>query len=154
MVVAGATALPDDAEISGPAWIGREVEIGPRVRLTGPIVLGDGASIGAGAQLRETIVLPGTEIAPCAILIGAIAGHTGIVESLRTRRSQAGAPRRLGVLRRARRADAGSGARHARLVAAELVALAAQLLALGLGQHADEQRRPARCPSRATARRP
>ncbi len=93
VVVAGATALPDDADISGPTWIGHEVEIGPRVRLTGPIVLGDGASIGAGAQLRETIVLPGTEVAPCSIMIGAIAGHTGIVESLRPRRSHAGAPR-------------------------------------------------------------
>jgi ADP-glucose pyrophosphorylase len=55
------------------------------VRLTGPIVLGDGASVGAGAQLRESIVLPGTEIAPAAILIGAIAGHAGIVASLRAR---------------------------------------------------------------------
>ena len=46
-------------------------------RLTGPLVLGDGARVGEGAQLRDSIVLPGTEVAADAILIGAIAGHRG-----------------------------------------------------------------------------
>ncbi len=55
------------------------------MRLTGPLVLGDGARVGEGAQLRDSIVLPGTEVAPGAILIGAIAGHAGILESLRPR---------------------------------------------------------------------
>ena len=58
-------------------WIGRDVQIGAGVRLTGPLVLGDGARVGAGAQLRESILFPGTEVAPGAILIGAIAGHAG-----------------------------------------------------------------------------
>ena len=66
-------------------WIGRDVQIGAGVRLTGPLVLGDGARVGAGAQLRESILFPGTEVAPGAILIGAIAGHAGILESLRPR---------------------------------------------------------------------
>jgi hypothetical protein len=35
--------------------------------------------------LRDTIVLPGTEVAPGAILIGAIVGHAGILASLRPR---------------------------------------------------------------------
>ena len=74
-----------DTEIEGPAWIGRDVQIGEGVRLMGPIVLGDGASVGDGAQLRESIVFPGTEIAAGSILIGAIAGHSGILESLRRR---------------------------------------------------------------------
>ncbi len=56
------------------------------MRLTGPVVIGDGARVGDGAQLRESIVLPGTEIAAGAILIGAIAGHAGILESLPPRR--------------------------------------------------------------------
>jgi mannose-1-phosphate guanylyltransferase len=81
--VAGGTPLPDDVEIEGPAWIGHDVQIGDDVRLTGPIVLGDGARIGAGAQLRSCILLPGTEVAPAAILIDAIAAHGGILESLR-----------------------------------------------------------------------
>ena len=66
-------------------WIGRDVQIGTGVRLTGPLVLGDGARVGAGAQLRESILFPGTEVAPGAILIGAIAGHAGILQSMRPR---------------------------------------------------------------------
>jgi mannose-1-phosphate guanylyltransferase len=83
--VAGVTALPDSAIVDGPAWIGHDAVIGEGVRLQGPIVIGDGARIGDGAQLRETIVLPGTEVAAGAILIGAIAGHSGILKSLRPR---------------------------------------------------------------------
>ncbi|HYM45106.1 MAG TPA: NDP-sugar synthase [Solirubrobacteraceae bacterium] len=85
ILLAGGTELPDDAEIAGPAWIGRDVKIGAGVRLMGPVVLGDGATIGDRAQLRETIVFPGTEIAAESILIGAISGHAGILESLRPR---------------------------------------------------------------------
>jgi mannose-1-phosphate guanylyltransferase len=77
--------IPDDAEVQGPVWIGRDVRIGSGARLTGPVVLGDGARVGDGAQLRESIVFPGTEIAPGAILIGAIAGHAGFVRSMRSR---------------------------------------------------------------------
>jgi mannose-1-phosphate guanylyltransferase len=66
-------------------WIGHDVQIGAGVRLMGPVVVGDGAVIGAGAQLRESIIFPGTEVAPESILIGAIAGHGGILESMRRR---------------------------------------------------------------------
>jgi len=87
VVVAGGRALPADAEIEGPAWIGRDVQIGAGVRLMGPVVLGDGATVGDRAQLRETIVFPGTTVAPESILIGAICGHSGILQSLRPRGS-------------------------------------------------------------------
>jgi mannose-1-phosphate guanylyltransferase len=76
-------SLPGDAEVEGPAWIGRDVQIGSGVRLMGPVVIGDGAVIGDRAQLRETIVFSGTKIAPESILIGAICGHSGILQSLR-----------------------------------------------------------------------
>jgi mannose-1-phosphate guanylyltransferase len=86
VVVAGDPAsLPADAEVEGPVWIGRDVRIDAGVRLTGPLVLGDGARIGAGAQLRESIVFPGTEVGAGAILIGAIAGHAGILQSMSPR---------------------------------------------------------------------
>jgi len=85
VVLAGGQALPADAEVEGPAWIGRDVRVGAGVRLMGPVVLGDGVTIGEGAQLRETIVFPGTEVAPESILIGAILGHAGILQSLRPR---------------------------------------------------------------------
>ncbi len=80
-------ALPEDLEIDGQVWIGHDVEIGAGVRLMGPLVLGDGAQVGDGAQLRDSIVFPGTEVAPGAILIGAIVGHAGILQSLRARQA-------------------------------------------------------------------
>jgi mannose-1-phosphate guanylyltransferase len=85
VVVSGGGALPADVDLQAPAWIGREVRIGEGARLMGPVVLGDGAVIGERTQLRETIVFPGTQVAPESILIGAICGHTGILESLRPR---------------------------------------------------------------------
>jgi mannose-1-phosphate guanylyltransferase len=85
VLVAGGSPIPPDTELDGPAWIGRDVEIGDGVRLMGPIVVGDGASIGDRAQLRGSIVFPGTEVARESILIGAIAGHAGILASLRPR---------------------------------------------------------------------
>jgi mannose-1-phosphate guanylyltransferase len=85
VTVAGGTQVPADAEIDGPAWVGEDVRLGSGIRLTGPVAIGDGASVGDGAQLRASIVFPGTDVAAEAILIGAIAGHKGILASLRRR---------------------------------------------------------------------
>jgi len=85
VVRAGGEPLGSDTELDGPAWIGEDVSIGEGVRLMGPIVLGDGVTVGDRAQLRESIVFPGTELAAESILIGAIAGHSGILQSLRRR---------------------------------------------------------------------
>jgi mannose-1-phosphate guanylyltransferase len=85
VIVAGGQELPADVEVEGPVWIGTDVSIGAGVRLMGPVVLGDGATVGDHAQLRESIVFPGTAIAAESILIGAIAGHSGILQSLRSR---------------------------------------------------------------------
>jgi mannose-1-phosphate guanylyltransferase len=85
VIIADGAALPEDVELEGPAWIGRDVRIGERVRLMCPIVVGDRVSIGDGAQLRASIVFPGTVVPPESILIGAIAGHGGILSSLRAR---------------------------------------------------------------------
>jgi mannose-1-phosphate guanylyltransferase len=86
VVIAGGGSPPGDAEVDGPVWIGRDVAVGAGVRLMGPVVLGDGARVGDGAQLRECILFPGTALADGAIEIGSIAGHKGILESLRKRR--------------------------------------------------------------------
>jgi len=85
LTVVGDSPLREDTDVDGEAWIGRGVEIGTGVRLMGPTVLGDGTRIGDGAQLRESIVFPGTDVASGAILIGAIAGHGGILNSIRPR---------------------------------------------------------------------
>jgi mannose-1-phosphate guanylyltransferase/mannose-1-phosphate guanylyltransferase/phosphomannomutase len=78
------TELPGDLELEEPpAWIGQDCELGDRVRLVGPLVIGDGCRIGAGASLREVILLPGTVVAPGEVMIGAVVGRSGIVESLR-----------------------------------------------------------------------
>lgn len=83
LTVVGDSPLREDTEVEGAVWIGRDVQIGTGVRLMGPIVLGDGVTVGDGAQLRESIVFPGTELAAGSIQIGAIAGHGGILQSLR-----------------------------------------------------------------------
>jgi mannose-1-phosphate guanylyltransferase len=75
--------LPDDAELTGPVWIGQDCQIGAGAKLMGPVVIGDGSQIGAGAALRDSIVFPGTPVDDGEILIGAIHGHAGIVKSLR-----------------------------------------------------------------------
>jgi mannose-1-phosphate guanylyltransferase len=85
ILVAEGAAPPEDVEIEAPAWIGHDVQIGEGVRLMGPLVLGDGARIGDHAQLRSSILFPGTEVAAESILIGAICGHSGILQSLRRR---------------------------------------------------------------------
>jgi mannose-1-phosphate guanylyltransferase len=85
IVAGGASPLRQDTETEGPIWVGQDVSIGASVRLMGPLVLGDGAKVGDRAQLRGSILFPGTEIAAESILIGAIAGHGGILASLRRR---------------------------------------------------------------------
>ena len=77
------SSLEGVALVEPPVWIGEGCEIGKNVRLMGPVVVGDGCRIGDGAALRDTILFPGTEVAPGEILIGAIAGHEGILGSLR-----------------------------------------------------------------------
>lgn len=79
------TELTDATLIEPPVWIGRDVTIGAGVRLQGPLAIGDGVTIGEGAALKDSIVLPGTEVAPDTVLIGAIAGSTGIVDRMRPR---------------------------------------------------------------------
>jgi mannose-1-phosphate guanylyltransferase/mannose-1-phosphate guanylyltransferase/phosphomannomutase len=88
VTVVGDSPLREDTDLDGSAWIGRGVRLGANVRLMGPVVLGDGAKVGDGAQLRESILFPGTEVAAGSILIGAIAGHGGILQSLK----RAGSP--------------------------------------------------------------
>jgi mannose-1-phosphate guanylyltransferase/mannose-1-phosphate guanylyltransferase/phosphomannomutase len=86
VLVGEGSSIETVGEIDGNVWIGRDVRIGERVRLLGPVAIGDGAQIGDDAALRDSIVFPGTQIAAGAILVGAIAGHAGIVASLRPRR--------------------------------------------------------------------
>jgi mannose-1-phosphate guanylyltransferase/mannose-1-phosphate guanylyltransferase/phosphomannomutase len=76
-------STPDDCEVQGDVWVGQNCTIGSGVKLMGPVVIGDGSTIGDGVALRDSIIFPGTTVADHQILIGAICGHAGIVESLR-----------------------------------------------------------------------
>ena len=53
VTVAPATELPADTEIEGTVWVGREAQIGPGVRLMGPVVLGAAAAWARAAGARE-----------------------------------------------------------------------------------------------------
>jgi mannose-1-phosphate guanylyltransferase len=83
LTVGPGSGLDGVAHVEPPVWIGRDVQIGERVRLMGPVVIGDGGVVGEGSALRDTILFPGTDVDPKAILIGAICGGTGITERLR-----------------------------------------------------------------------
>ncbi|HKA66294.1 MAG TPA: NDP-sugar synthase [Solirubrobacterales bacterium] len=65
----------DEGALKGPVLLGAGCEIGDDVRIDGPSVIGDGVRIGTGSRLREVIALPGAEIPPRSMLIGAIAGR-------------------------------------------------------------------------------
>lgn len=65
----------DEGKLVGPVLLGPGCEIGADVRIDGPAVIGDGVRVGAGSRLREVIALPGAEIAPGSVLIGAIAAR-------------------------------------------------------------------------------
>jgi mannose-1-phosphate guanylyltransferase/mannose-1-phosphate guanylyltransferase/phosphomannomutase len=64
-----------DAEVEGAVLVGAGVELGEGVRIQGPAIVGDGCRIGDGAWIRDSILLAGTELAPEAMVIGAIAGR-------------------------------------------------------------------------------
>jgi mannose-1-phosphate guanylyltransferase/mannose-1-phosphate guanylyltransferase/phosphomannomutase len=67
----------DEGALQGPVLLGPGCEIGADVRIDGPSVIGDGVRVGAGSRLREVIALPGAEIAPGSVLVGAIAAGRG-----------------------------------------------------------------------------
>ncbi len=65
----------DEGELRGPVLLGPGCSIGDDVRIDGPSVIGDGVSVGDGCRLREVIALPGAEIPPRSVLVGAIAAR-------------------------------------------------------------------------------
>ena len=65
----------EGVEVEAPSLIGAGVEIGAGVRIEAPAIIGDGCRIGDGAWIRDSILLAGAELAPAAMLVGAIAGR-------------------------------------------------------------------------------
>lgn len=63
--------------IRGQVLVGEGAEIDPAARVDGPTVIGPGSRIGAGAMVKESVLLPGAEIAAEGLLAASIAGRRG-----------------------------------------------------------------------------
>jgi mannose-1-phosphate guanylyltransferase len=83
VTVGEGTDLDGVEVVEGPVWVGSDCEFGDGIRLMGPVVIGDRCKVGSNSSLRDSIVFPGTEVSSGAILIDAIYGGAGIVQSLR-----------------------------------------------------------------------
>ncbi len=66
-----------DPGVSGRVLVADGCELHPTARLDGPLVLGEGASVGAGARVKESVVLPGAAVPDGAVLAGAVYGRRG-----------------------------------------------------------------------------
>lgn len=66
--------LGDGIEQAGRVLVGEGARVGVGSRLDGPVVLGPGSVVGPGARVRESVLLPGAELPPNALLAGAIMG--------------------------------------------------------------------------------
>jgi len=64
-----------DPGVGGPVLAAEGCEIGAEVRLDGPLVIGAGCTIGDGARVKESVVLPGAEVPPGALVASAIYGR-------------------------------------------------------------------------------
>jgi mannose-1-phosphate guanylyltransferase len=74
-LVEGDTTLDGDVEVAGPVLIGEGAEIGAGSTLKGPVIVGPGARIGAGSRIAEAVLLPGAEIAPGAVVARGLTGN-------------------------------------------------------------------------------
>ena len=48
--------------------------MGAGANVHGPVVIGDGCRIGAGAMLRDCVVLPGSEVLAGGLVVGGLYG--------------------------------------------------------------------------------
>jgi mannose-1-phosphate guanylyltransferase len=70
---AAGTSLPDDLEAKGPILLGRDCELGGRVRLEGPVVVGSGCRVGDDVAIRESVLVDGLSVPGGTSLARAIA---------------------------------------------------------------------------------
>jgi len=64
-------------ESSGRILVGEGATVADGARLEGPLVIGPGARVGAGARIKESVLLPGAEVAADALLVASIVGRRG-----------------------------------------------------------------------------
>lgn len=80
-----AAGLGAEVSIEGPVLLGDGAEVGDGAQLDGPVVVGPGASIGAGARVRESVLLAGAQVPADGLLAGAIAGNATALANPATR---------------------------------------------------------------------
>jgi mannose-1-phosphate guanylyltransferase len=66
-----------DPGVSPPVLVGEGCEFDPSARLDGPLVIGGGCVIGAGARVKHSVLLPRSEVPDGAMVAGAIYGRAG-----------------------------------------------------------------------------
>jgi mannose-1-phosphate guanylyltransferase len=66
-----------DPGVSGRVLAAEGCELDPGARLDGPLVIGEGCTVGAGARVKHAVLLPGAQVAPGAIVAGAVVGRRG-----------------------------------------------------------------------------
>jgi mannose-1-phosphate guanylyltransferase/mannose-1-phosphate guanylyltransferase/phosphomannomutase len=64
-----------DWELTGKVLLGPGAEVGAGARIDGPAVIGPEARVGAGARVRRSVLLPRAEVPAEGMLAGAIAGR-------------------------------------------------------------------------------
>jgi NDP-sugar pyrophosphorylase family protein len=69
-----------DPGVSGRVLVGEGCDLDPGSRLDGPLVIGGGCRIGSAAQVKESVLLPGSRVAEGALVAGAIYGQRGAVD--------------------------------------------------------------------------
>jgi len=63
--------------VSGRVLAADGCEIHPEARLDGPLVLGAGSRIAAGARVKHSVLLPGSDVGAGGLVAGAIYGQGG-----------------------------------------------------------------------------
>jgi NDP-sugar pyrophosphorylase family protein len=61
--------------VSGPVLVAEGCRIDPMARLDGPLVIGRESTVGAGARVKESVVLPGADVPEGALVAGAVYGR-------------------------------------------------------------------------------
>jgi mannose-1-phosphate guanylyltransferase/mannose-1-phosphate guanylyltransferase/phosphomannomutase len=73
-IYAGGDSDLDAVRVTAPVLIGQGARIGEGADLHGPVVVGDGSELGPGAMLRECVVLPGARVPESALVVGGLYG--------------------------------------------------------------------------------
>ena len=75
------TVIPDCVTITGPVWIGANVEIKSHVTIRPYSVISDGCAIGHGSEIKRTIMFGGSKVASLSFVGDSVLGKSARVGS-------------------------------------------------------------------------